>query len=55
MRSQSSGELMSDIASQVWAVSRVASRKHRYAQRAYLMAVLFLGAWATARIGLSFL
>lgn len=48
-------ELRSDIASQAWAVSRVASRKHRWAQRAYVCAVLFLVAWATARIALSFL
>jgi hypothetical protein len=48
-------ELRADVASQAWAVARVASRKHRWAQRAYLSAVVFLGAWAVARIGLSFL
>lgn len=48
-------ELRSDLAGQAWAVARVAARKHRYARGAYVCAVLFLGAWAVARIGLSFL
>jgi len=52
---KSPNELRSDIASQTWAVARVAANKHRWARKAYVFAVLFLVAWATARIALSFL
>lgn len=47
-------ELRSDVAGQTWAISQVAARKHRFAQKAYVCVVLFLVAWAGARIGLSF-
>jgi hypothetical protein len=52
---KSADELRSDVASQAWAVARVATNKHRRARKAYVFAVLFLVAWATARIALSFL
>jgi Family of unknown function (DUF5706) len=52
---KTSDELRSDLAGQAWAVARVAARKHRYARRAYVSAVLFLVSWAASRIGLSFL
>ncbi len=54
VRAKTETELESEVAYQVWEVSRVAARKHLCAQRAYRAVILFLIAWALARIALSF-
>jgi len=53
VRKKNVGELERDLAGQVYAVSVVASRKHRYTTRAYLAVLVFLVLWVAARVGLA--
>jgi Family of unknown function (DUF5706) len=48
-------DLQDEIARQAYEVAVIAKRKHAWTQRAYVAVLGFLGAWAVARIGLSFL
>lgn len=52
VRSKSAEELETDLAGQVYAVSVVASRKHKYTTRAYLAVLAFLLFWVVARVAL---
>lgn len=53
VRSKTPEELESELGVQVFALSTVASRKHRYAMRAYIAVLVFLSLWVTARIFLA--
>jgi hypothetical protein len=46
-------ELLDDIAGQVYEISKVTAVKYAAAQRAFVFVILFLVAWATARVALS--
>ena len=53
VREKETAELERDLAGQVYAVSVVASRKHRYTTRAYLAVLVFLVLWVAARLALA--
>jgi hypothetical protein len=53
VREKETVELERDLAGQVYAVSVVASKKHRYTTRAYLAVLVFLVLWVVARVALA--
>jgi Family of unknown function (DUF5706) len=53
VRDTEAAGLERDLAGQVYAVSVIASRKHRYTTRAYLAVVVFLVLWVAARVALA--
>lgn len=54
VKSKTLQELESDFANQAWNVSKVAVKKHRLTQLAYICVVLFLVLWTTTRVVASF-
>jgi hypothetical protein len=53
LRVKTPEQLGSDLARQTYEVAKVTRRKHRWAQRAYVVVILFLFCWAAARFGLA--
>jgi Family of unknown function (DUF5706) len=53
LKSMSDSETLDHLASQVWELSRIATRKFKRARIAYWLVLAFLGAWAVARLSLA--
>lgn len=53
VRSRTSQQLESEIAHQAYEVSKVASTKHKWTQRAYVAVLFFLTSWAISRLAFS--
>jgi len=49
----SADQIEKELAEQAWELSRIAERKYRRARHGYYLVLLFLLAWAVARVALS--